>query len=100
MAAVSKTTNTSASSNEFSNTNISKNTLIEKVKKLTMPILIIAGFLIADIGAAFLNVSMPVLGGTIVTSAIGLIAYAILQIKNSKKKDFQNSDEIALEKKK
>ncbi|HEU64748.1 MAG TPA: hypothetical protein ENH96_05120 [Chlamydiae bacterium] len=86
MASVTGIANTGASSKvqESFFTKISKNITVEKVKKLAMPILIIAGLLLADIGAAFLNVSLPVLGATIITSAIALIAYAILKINQSK----------------
>jgi len=79
---------------------ISKNITVEKVKKLAMPILIIAGLLLVDIGTAFLDVSLPVLGGTIITSAIGLIAYAILKIKGSKSAVSQTGTSFDLKQKK
>ena len=101
MAAVTGVTNTGASSKvPSSSDNISKSTLIEKVKKFAMPILIVTGLLLADIGAAFLGASLPVIGGTIVTSAIGLIAYAILKIKGSKSETSEKSSTVELERKK
>ena len=101
MSAVTGGRETSASSKIPSSfAGISKETLIERVKKLAMPILIVTGLLLADIGAAFLGASLPVIGGTIATSAIGLIAYAIIKIKGAKSETTQESNTVDLKQKK
>lgn len=82
MTTISKPADSTSSTKENFLKMVSKNAVFEKVKKVATPILIVLGILLADIGAAFLSVSMPVLGAMIITSAISILAIAILKIKN------------------
>ncbi len=85
MAVVSKVDESKVHSNFFKS--ILKNTVVEKVKKLAIPILVAIGLLSAEISiGVFFNISMPILTAVVLTtSAAAFVAFAVIfKIKRSK----------------